>query len=90
LAIGRGLHRRAQRLASEAEALDNTAKLIRGDACVALSGVKVLVAEQLLGLAQIRTGAQELIGEHMPERVASPALRSVRLKRAHGGGRSAP
>jgi hypothetical protein len=47
---------------------------VRVDARVALGRVEVLVAEQLLDLAQARAGVEELGGEHMAERVRSDPL----------------
>ena len=56
------------------EPLYGAAEFVRGDAGVALRGVEVLVTEQLLDLAQVGAGAQELRGEHVPERVRRYAL----------------
>src|SRR5438270_12951384 len=74
---------RAGRIAPgcESQALDRAAQLVRGDVCVALRRVEVLVAEQLLDLAQVRTGAQQLGRKNVPER-----MRSYPLAVRHTGG----
>src|SRR5207249_12099970 len=55
--------------ADPAEPLDRAAQLVCVHACVALRRVEVLVAEQLLDLAQVRSGAQQFGGEDVTEGV---------------------
>src|SRR5437016_1010629 len=47
---------------------------VRGDVYVALRRVEVLVAEELLDLAQVRTRVQELGRKHVPKCVRGDAL----------------
>jgi hypothetical protein len=53
----------------EAEPLYSVAQLVRSDAGVALGGVEMLVAEQLLDLAQVGADTQQFGGEDVPEPV---------------------
>ncbi len=57
--------------------LDRATQLVRVHARVALRRVEVLVPEQLLDLAQVRAGTQELGGENVPERVRRHMLALV-------------
>ena len=63
--------------AHPAETLDGAAQLAGVHARVALRGVEVLVAEQVLDLAQVRARVQELRSEHVTERVRRDALALV-------------
>src|SRR5262249_49618519 len=73
------LIRRARRSTlgrNESKALDGAAQLVRAHVRVALRGVEVLVTEQLLDLAQVGAGGQQLGGEHVTERVGRHAFAS--------------
>ena len=60
--------------ANPPQPLDGSSELVRVHARVALRRVEVLVAEQLLDLAQVRARAQELGGEDVPQCVRRDAL----------------
>src|SRR5262249_27514157 len=58
----------------EPEAFDRAAELVRGHARVALGRVEVLVAEELLDLAEVRPGAEQLRCEDVTKGVGRDAL----------------
>src|SRR5262249_42281419 len=58
----------------EPEAFDRAAELVRGHARVALGRVEVLVAEELLDLAEVRPGAEQLRGEDVTKGMGRDAL----------------
>jgi hypothetical protein len=58
----------------ETEPFDRAAELVRSDPGVPLRRVEMLVAEQLLDLAKIRSGAEQLGGEDVAEGVRRDAL----------------
>jgi hypothetical protein len=60
--------------AHEAKALDCPAQLMRRNAGVALGRVEVLVAQELLDLAQVGAGAQKLRGEDVAQGVGGDSL----------------
>src|SRR6266545_4835797 len=67
----------AEKSADPAEPLDRAAQLVGVHSRVALRRVEVLVAEQLLDLAQVRPGVQQLGGEDVAERLRRHPLALV-------------
>ena len=68
-------------LSRPAKAFDRAAQLVGVHARVALGRVEMLVAQQLLDLAQVCAGAEQLGGEDVPERVWRDALAFVHAAR---------
>jgi hypothetical protein len=58
----------------ETEPFDRPSQLVRGDTRVALRRIEVLVAEELLDLAKVCAGTEQLRGEDVTQRVGRDAF----------------